>query len=625
MPIPPREAFYPSAKQMGEASALQAPSDLPHVAAKMEQLDGVDTANRPLPPPMDMPRMVSDLSEPISGMPDCKDEMLEATEKVDRFAKVHFRAMVFIKFLGLLALASLLAVEWVSEVRTREAERVTELSGLGEDVQLYDLVLTSSARFLVLTGDVTHRDMYWSKVEPLEHALNEIKLKAPEISAEFDGLTVEANDKLIALEDQAFQLASSGNLSAARELMFGAEYKSNKDHLLHGLSVLDGLLEESRQSQRRTQEWWTYLSTVLVLVAFCSELLLVVLVHRLDRRLELLSISADVQKSRYELQMRKGLLTTAQATLSIVKMKVDQSMLRSLTVPHFSDDHQPRLLMRRRLYVLSMMAEGLALCGFAIPATLTLIALNSVSQTQPIQQLILHAKATEYYDLALTSSAQLCVLTGDGNWSKAYDDFVAPMDATLLGLSEVAPQIAADFASSTAAANTALIDMETLALSTCVTAPEQGRALLFSPEYTGNKTLLLSGISTITSAAETALANLQDSQEEHENTARILLIVSTFLIVAADLCTVVIAAWMEALSVSVQEGDGIETERRFVDNLLKLIQVTWSMEKEEARRLDASRSLPVQDIEEETRCDAEEGRGRNPRLEAVKHQNGQGR
>ncbi|CAJ1342903.1 unnamed protein product [Effrenium voratum] len=435
--------------------------------------------------------------------------------------------------------------------------------------------------------------MYWSKVEPLEHALNEIKLKAPEISAEFDGLTVEANDKLIALEDQAFQLASSGNLSAARELMFGAEYKSNKDHLLHGLSVLDGLLEESRQSQRRTQEWWTYLSTVLVLVAFCSELLLVVLVHRLDRRLELLSISADVQKSRYELQMRKGLLTTAQATLSIVKMKVDQSMLRSLTVPHFSDDHQPRLLMRRRLYVLSMMAEGLALCGFAIPATLTLIALNSVSQTQPIQQLILHAKATEYYDLALTSSAQLCVLTGDGNWSKAYDDFVAPMDATLLGLSE-------DWTSS-------VDDMETLALSTCVTAPEQGRALLFSPEYTGNKTLLLSGISTITSAAETALANLQDSQEEHENTARILLIVSTFLIVAADLCTVVIAAWMEALSVSVQEGDGIETERRFVDNLLKLIQVTWSMEKEEARRLDASRSLPVQDIEEETRCDAEEG------------------
>ncbi|CAJ1342901.1 unnamed protein product [Effrenium voratum] len=98
------------------ASALQAPSDLPHVAAKMEQLDGVDTANRPLPPPMDMPRMVSDdMSEPISGMPDCKDEMLEATEKVDRFAKVHFRAMVFIKFLGLLALASLLAVEWVSE------------------------------------------------------------------------------------------------------------------------------------------------------------------------------------------------------------------------------------------------------------------------------------------------------------------------------------------------------------------------------------------------------------------------------------------------------------------------------------------------------------------------------
>ena len=32
--------------------------------------------------------------------------------------------------------------------------------------------------------------------------------------------------------------------------------------------------------------------------------------------------------------------------------------------------------------------------------------------------------------------------------------------------------------------------------------------------------------------------------------AGVLLIISTFLIVAADLCTVVIAAWMEALSVT---------------------------------------------------------------------------
>ena len=37
-----------------------------------------------------------------------------------------------------------------------------------QDVQLYDLVLTTSARMLTLTGDVHHRDNYFLKVEPLE-------------------------------------------------------------------------------------------------------------------------------------------------------------------------------------------------------------------------------------------------------------------------------------------------------------------------------------------------------------------------------------------------------------------------------------------------------------------------
>ena len=106
---------------------------------------------------------------------------------------MHFRWTVGIKFIGLVALASLLAVEWYSEVRSEASRLVTELSSLGkagceciieavemarqtekkliedshpphnptvrvrdfetwEDVLLYDLVLTMSARMLALTG-----------------------------------------------------------------------------------------------------------------------------------------------------------------------------------------------------------------------------------------------------------------------------------------------------------------------------------------------------------------------------------------------------------------------------------------------------------------------------------------
>ena len=46
-----------------------------------------------------------------------------------------------------------------------------------------------------------------------------------------------------------------------------------------------------------------------------------------------------------------------------------------------------------------------------------------------------------------------------------------------------------------------------------------------------------------------------------------LLITSTFLIVAADLCTVVIAAWMEALSVTQQKDSS-----RWIADAMSLLQ-----------------------------------------------------
>ena len=41
--------------------------------------------------------------------------------------------MIGIRFLGLLALAALLTVEWISELRSNESQRVIELSGLGKE------------------------------------------------------------------------------------------------------------------------------------------------------------------------------------------------------------------------------------------------------------------------------------------------------------------------------------------------------------------------------------------------------------------------------------------------------------------------------------------------------------
>ncbi|CAK8988482.1 unnamed protein product [Durusdinium trenchii] len=442
-----------------------------------------------------------------------------------------------------------------------------------QDVQLFDMVLTSSARLLVLTGDVNYRDSYFMKIEPLEEALRGIELNAPEISAKFNDLTVVANDKLIEIEVAALDTIGS-NQSAAIAMLFSDEYQHNKELLLNGVAILDSLIQESRESHDATQAWWGWVSTSVVLAAFVSEVMLLVVVHRLDRRLELLALESDVHQNRYELLMRKELMNTAVATFKLLQIsRTRASLERQLSVPNIKEDKTPRLIMRRRLFVLSMMAEGLALSGFAIPATLTLIALNNAAAAEPIEQLLLYAKSTEYYDMALTTSAQLCVLTGDTSWSELYDGYVAPMDGALLGLAEVAPGISDSFAASTSAANSVLIDMETVALGHCGQNNEQGKSILFGSAYSGNKTILLDGIKDVTQAAEQALKDHEDHKENHSSMARVLLIISTFLIVSADLCTVVIAAWMEALSVTHHKDmKDSEDESKFMKKLLSMIQ-----------------------------------------------------
>ncbi|CAE7227045.1 unnamed protein product [Symbiodinium natans] len=481
--------------------------------------------------------------------------MEEKKDRVDRFAKVHFRWTIGIKFIGLVALASLLAVEWYSEVRSESARLVTELSSLGKDVLLYDLILTSSARMLALTGDLRWRDEYFLKVEPLESVLQEIERKAPDIASEFNRNTVVANDKLLALEGEAIELSAT-NVSLATRVLFSSTYETNKALLLDGLAVLDSMIQEVRTNHKNTQSWWGIVSPSMVLLAFFGECAMTVAVERLDRRLEKYWKEADHASTAYNSEMRRSFLQRAQGTVESIQGKLSKKFLRPLQLQVESEAPAAPQMLRRRLFYLAMSAEVFALAGFAIPAVLTLVALYKAEGNDPLQQLIVHAKDTEFYDVALTSSARLCVLSHDTRWSTEYDGFVAPIDAALAGLQEVAPDVAAEFAATTSAANDALIaawvllDMETAALEVCGSDPEKGRGILFSPAYEGNKTLLLDGIRAVTAAAEQQRQLFEDEEEQHHTVSRILLIVSTFLIVSADLCTVVIAAWMEALSVA---------------------------------------------------------------------------
>lgn len=63
-----------------------------------------------------------------------------------------------------------------------------------------------------------------------------------------------------------------------------------------------------------------------------------------------------------------------------------------------------------------------------------------------------------------------------------------------------------------------------MALENCGVDPRRGTEILFSPAYTGNKTVLLQGIKDITRAAEEALKDHEDHKEEHTSMARDLVL-----------------------------------------------------------------------------------------------------
>ncbi|MBW4655306.1 MAG: PAS domain S-box protein [Kaiparowitsia implicata GSE-PSE-MK54-09C] len=116
-----------------------------------------------------------------------------------------------------------------------------------------DEVLTMSARMNAATGDTRWEDRY-SQFEPqLEAAIEEAIQIAPE-AYEGEGATQTdlANQKLVAMEQQSFELVRSGQQLAASKLLFSAEYEQQKDiyaqGIQRGLEATQTRIQENRNN-----------------------------------------------------------------------------------------------------------------------------------------------------------------------------------------------------------------------------------------------------------------------------------------------------------------------------------------------------------------------------------------
>lgn len=104
------------------------------------------------------------------------------------------------------------------------------------EIARLDEVLTMSARVYAATGEPIWQDRYLDHVEPLDVVLKEtLDIAGSEKARTAISLVSEANDRLIAMEENALALAASGELGEAFNLLTSANYETQKEHYQRGL------------------------------------------------------------------------------------------------------------------------------------------------------------------------------------------------------------------------------------------------------------------------------------------------------------------------------------------------------------------------------------------------------
>lgn len=149
---------------------------------------------------------------------------------------------------------------WNSYVTfNRIITRDTHLRHLTDTITYLDEVLTMSARMNAATGDLQWEQRYLNFVPKLDAAIQEVnELSSDFYEVEGTSDTKAANDKLVAMETQSFELVRQGNLAAATSLLHGHRYETYKQIYSAGVQRSNNAIyRQTEVAQRRfSQSLW---------------------------------------------------------------------------------------------------------------------------------------------------------------------------------------------------------------------------------------------------------------------------------------------------------------------------------------------------------------------------------
>ncbi|MEM9217682.1 MAG: ATP-binding protein [Cyanobacteria bacterium P01_F01_bin.150] len=262
---------------------------------------------------------------------------------------IKYRASQFLTWILTIAVVfSLILVavgSWnVRQISQRFEQEITtaiELQQLSGSIIHLDEVLTMSARMAATTGDSKWEDRYRQNEPVLGWTIEKAIDLAPEAYESHAEMTDSANDQLVAMENQAFDLVSQGKADQALNLLFSSTYKEQKAIYAQGMLsttvALQARLDDSLKSYEQTLSKSSFFSLLSFPILTVSWLVILYLVKQYMQRRQqaeqnlwnakrqLEDSNSRLKLSEIELRRKASVLETLLRKLKQTQLKVIQS------------------------------------------------------------------------------------------------------------------------------------------------------------------------------------------------------------------------------------------------------------------------------------------------------------
>jgi len=209
------------------------------------------------------------------------------------------------------------------EADDSQHHRIIELNGI---ITHFDEVLTMSARMTAATGELKWQERY-RRFEPrLDEAIKEVKRLAPrDFMRQAAQQTDAANIKLVAMENQSFDLVRQGNLQAANKLLYSREYEKQKRLYSGGMEqYIAGLQRHIVDSCRSNRN---IVFAAVVFVAFIVSLAIFSLIAMLQMRSHLFErkwIQRKLEAANQRLESEVAERKQAEAAIKTESKRAEQ-------------------------------------------------------------------------------------------------------------------------------------------------------------------------------------------------------------------------------------------------------------------------------------------------------------